>query len=345
MGDNIELNSHVLQMRDTIVAGDHEIIFRGNVSYNVGAYALQSGGIDYVRHYNNTFYQMLTQHSSGLANMYYNAEGGDPSINNHNFNNIFADIPVGNSVIYTSGGSSVTASNNICYHTANHASCVSTADPKFVNANIKDFHLQSDSPAIGAGKPITTVSSPNGSGTSFNVVDAGFFTDGFGIVTGDNIKVGSNSPVTITNITGNTITVDQSVTWVNGDGIFWRNQDSNPDIGAYEFRAIGYQYDVSIDNIKNGALVDGLVTIQAKVTNAESVRYVIFYINGIPVSAVNKSPYTYYWNTQGLMAGTYKLEVIAYSYYADKTLFKNNAIDVILTPGLAPLPPQAVIIE
>ena len=43
MGDNIEYHSHILQMRNGN-SDDHHLIFRGNVGYNHGSYAMQCGG-------------------------------------------------------------------------------------------------------------------------------------------------------------------------------------------------------------------------------------------------------------------------------------------------------------
>ena len=223
MGDNIEINSHILQMRaDNPQTRD--IIFRGNVGYNFGSYVMQSGGIDNVYFYNNAFHQM----GGGPA---YNAESGNPSNGNYNFNNIYSIIP-GNYLITAVGGSTFTASNNLCFSTFSHASCVSTGNPLFTNTTSRDFHILSNSPAVGTCKLITIVTSGASAGASFAVADANFFTDGYGIAEGDIIKVGANAPVRITNISGNTITVNQSITWNTNDGVYWRNKDTSPDIGA-----------------------------------------------------------------------------------------------------------------
>jgi predicted heme/steroid binding protein len=325
LGDNVELNSHVLQMRDTINAGDNEIIFRGNVAYNLGAYALQAGGIDYVRHYNNVFYNMMTQSSSGLSNFRYNVEGGNPSIGNHNFNNIIQTMPLGDSLFSVEGASTLTSSNNLCYNTPVHTSCASTANPLFVNLGIYDFHLQSGSPAIGLGKAITTVTSSSGSGTFFNVVDANFFCDGFGITGGDVIKVGASNPVRIISINGNTITVSSSISWNNGDGVYWRNQDTSPDAGAYEYKTQGYNFDIVISNPTSGSSVNGLVTISTTPTNPENIRFVSFYIDGIPVAQDYESPYSYTWDASSKPSGsTHIIEAKAYNLYASTTLTKSS---------------------
>lgn len=342
MGDNIELNSHVLQMRETSGDGAGKIIFRGNVSYNVGSYALQAGSIDYVRHYNNTFYRMCTRTEGTGTVFIYNPESGDDSIGNHNFNNIIAEVNTSHNIIWATTESSVTASNNLCYNSRSHASCVSTSNPLFGDPGNGDFRIQSGSPAINAGKAITTVSSVAGSGTSFNVVDAGFFTAGFGIAGGDKIKVGSNNPVTITSISSNTITVDSSIAWNTGDGVYWRDQDTRPDIGAYEYKPGGYSYDVAIGSPLPGSVVSGSVSIQASVVNADNVRTVIFYVDGVPKATVYRSPYTFIWNTSGLPARTYRIEARSYALYADSTVSRSARMDLRVVSVDSPSAPRGL---
>lgn len=112
------------------------------------------------------------------------------------------------------------------------------ADPVFMNATGGDFTLQSGSPCIDAGDWLTTITSENGSGASFVVTDAGYFCDGFGISTGDTIQLeGQNTTRTITaiNYETNTITVNESVSWTQGDGVALAYSGSAPDMGAYEY--------------------------------------------------------------------------------------------------------------
>jgi len=110
-----------------------------------------------------------------------------------------------------------------------------TQDPKFVDSSSGDFTLQSSSPCIDAGGPLaTTVSS--GSGTSLVVDNARYFTDGFGIIDGDMIQVGSNSPVRVVgvNYNSNTITLGGSISWNSGDAVNYAYSGNGPDIGAFE---------------------------------------------------------------------------------------------------------------
>src|SRR5439155_7051113 len=109
------------------------------------------------------------------------------------------------------------------------------ANPLFVDSTNRNFTLQSTSSAIDAGTFLTTTVG-SGSGTTLTVADAGFFTDGFGLVAGDMIQVGSNSPVQITSINygTNAITVARSISWSNGQGVSLPYSGARPDMGAHE---------------------------------------------------------------------------------------------------------------
>ena len=95
--------------------------------------------------------------------------------------------------------------------------------------------LQLNSPCIDSGIPLTrTIGS--GSGNAIPVVDAGYFTDGFGIGDGDLIRVGDHDSLKIVDIDydRNIITVDRSISWNSGDGVSLTYYGSAPDIGAFE---------------------------------------------------------------------------------------------------------------
>jgi hypothetical protein len=124
------------------------------------------------------------------------------------------------------------------------------ADPLFINAvtDLQPFdslpdgflHLSSTSPCIDAGGPLTTITSPGGSGTSFQVADAGYFMDGWGIehVLGDEIRLAGTTQrarIIAVNYATNTMTVDRTLTWTQNQGISLIYEGSAPDIGAYEY--------------------------------------------------------------------------------------------------------------
>src|SRR3989344_290143 len=177
---------------------------------------------------------------------------------------------------------------------------LSNVNPQFVNYAADDFHLQSGSPAVGAAGALTTVTSVSGTGTTFAVVDAGFFRGdnaalnqyGGNLVVGDTITVGTDV-VQIASISGNTITATNSFTWASGDPVFF-GSGSSPEIGAYPYYASGYDFNVSVSSDASG--------VTANVTNPQAVRYVVFFVNGVPSVVDNQFPYTLPWSSLGLPA-------------------------------------------
>jgi len=110
--------------------------------------------------------------------------------------------------------------------------------PLFTDAANHDYSLQAGSALIDAGDWLTTITSANGSGTSFVVDDARYFFNGWGIVNGDEIQLeGTAVTVGVTTVDygTNTITVDESVSWTQGDGVALAFNGDAPDIGANEY--------------------------------------------------------------------------------------------------------------
>lgn len=110
-----------------------------------------------------------------------------------------------------------------------------TQNPLFVDPANKDFTLQQNSPCIDKGGFLTKTTN-SGSGKTLVVENARYFTDGFGVIDGDLIQVGSNSTVRIAKVDydTNTLTIDRSMSWKKGDGVSYPYSGSAPDIGAYE---------------------------------------------------------------------------------------------------------------
>jgi hypothetical protein len=122
-------------------------------------------------------------------------------------------------------------------------------DPLFVDIassygpfvpNLPDFRLKAQSPCIDSGTYLTTITSASGSGTQFVVEDPGYFTDGWGMIDGDEIQLaGSDQKARIAGVDygSNTITVDRAITWTKDAGISLAYAGSAPDLGAHEFGA------------------------------------------------------------------------------------------------------------
>ncbi len=109
-------------------------------------------------------------------------------------------------------------------------------DPKLVDPSNNDYTLQSTSTMRDAGVWLTYT---NGTGTGSKTLivdDATYFIDGYGIVTGDTIQIeGDSTTAVVTDITGNTITIDTSLTWTDGKGVSLAYENTAPDIGAYQY--------------------------------------------------------------------------------------------------------------
>ncbi|GEM_PF-5092019 len=157
-------------------------------------------------------------------------------------NNIINSTPGDSDIIYDSYNHRITLTTAQANYPSLYKSNVE-ANPLFVNANSHDFHLQSTSPMINAGTFLTKTSGA-GSGTTINIEDARYFYDGFGIggEQGDSIQLdGQTTTARIVDINyaTNTLTLDRSLTWNNGQGISLAYSGSKPDIGAYEYSGGG----------------------------------------------------------------------------------------------------------
>jgi len=182
---------------------------------------------------NNIFLSLDTSAPSSLIR-YSASNPNSPSETNSVYvNNMYWDKAgaVGNQWYYD-------ASNN------NWAAWVALAettgelrdDPEFGDAVGHDFSLNDTSPCIDAGDWLTfTVG--GGTGTTITLDDASYFTDGYGMISGDLICINNDYNLMITDVdyTANTITVDRSITWVDGENVSLTYNGISLDIGAEEY--------------------------------------------------------------------------------------------------------------
>jgi hypothetical protein len=275
-GDNRELNSHYLQIRQNDTHGTN-LLFRGNIGYNFGSYIAQLSGADRLRLYNNTFYDMSNVSGDTPVGFDEEATGG-PAIDGLFLNNI----------IHTSGGSvlvtfcatcAAEVGTNLSYNAPTTGGGVTiTSDPLFTDASAKQFWLGASSPAIGNGRALMRVAEADGSGTDFDVTQAKDLTDGFGIVQADWLVVDGNSAVQIVSISGSNLTVSSSITWTNGAGVYW-GLDSTPDLGAYPYG--------------HTPLGSATYTSDGVVTPNGDTRCVRQYRNGIEIASDFSAPYSF----------------------------------------------------
>jgi len=204
---------------------------RDNPIYNNTFMDLDGGSLDTWQDY--CCVMNASASSAGVNNVFYNA----------------ADRSGATGFAWASGGSQ---SHNLYYHSAgsmsfeglasNETGAVKNQNP-LLNS---DFSVQSASPAIDAGGPLTRVASGDpGSGNTLIVSEAEFFQPGWGGAMPDTIAVGSVTNVaqiTAINYSTNTITLASSISRRAGEPVYlYKDSDGTqvlhgtaPDIGAVE---------------------------------------------------------------------------------------------------------------
>lgn len=218
-------------------------IFRFNVFYSNGLGGIQCVSmVDYTpAHYNRIFHNVFFHNGheadySGFSGGIYFCDWGqgDP-IGNVVKNNIFYENKGGPITTDAVDTPQVVESN------------WETGDPLFeddetpldpFNPNLPDFHLQGASLCIDSGTFLTKITSADGSGTQFQIEDAGYFTNGWGMIDGDELQLeGSVQKARITDIDyeNNIITVDNGLSWTQNMGISLAYSGTAPDLGAYEY--------------------------------------------------------------------------------------------------------------
>jgi hypothetical protein len=221
-------------------------ILRFNTFYHNGSGGIQvvssaagQDHADYNRIYHNTFYHNghLATDPGFQGGMYFANWSGQSPVGNVVKNNIFYDNKNG----------SVTYEGQIDPQVVENNWDQNDLDPGFVDLSgsdpddpaLPDLHLKPNSTAIDAGAWLTMITSAGGSGTAFEVADAGYFTDGWDVVDGDLIQLADGQRARIMDIDyGNdVITVDTVLSWTQGLGLSLAYRDAAPDLGAYEFEA------------------------------------------------------------------------------------------------------------
>ena len=193
---------------------------------------------DYNRIYRNSFYHTGHQETDpGFQGGIYFANWSNQSpIGNIVKGNAFYDNKNGAITYEGQIDPQVIETTGIRTAWTRDLSISSASDPN--NPNLPDLHLQADSPCIDAGAFPTRITSDAGSGTQFQVEDARYFIDGWGIphVQGDEIQLSDGQQARITNVNyeTNLITVDRVLTWTTNQGISLAYEGTAPDLGAYE---------------------------------------------------------------------------------------------------------------
>jgi len=124
-------------------------------------------------------------------------------------------------------------------------------DPGFVDTagpadpfdfTVFDFHLLPMSPCIDNGGFLTQAVNGGTNGTVLEVEDAGYFTDGMGVIPGDVIQpAGQTHRARIVGVdyNANTLTLDSPLSWAVGTGISLPYFGAKPDQGVHEYSVAG----------------------------------------------------------------------------------------------------------
>jgi len=107
-----------------------------------------------------------------------------------------------------------------------------TSDAVFANPRAFDFSLQPTSPIIGKGG-ILARTIDAGNGTSVNVTNVSYFSDGFGIGEGDSVVIGGNrAKIVSIDYVNHSIGVDRIIHWGVNNAVSFPFAGSAPDMGA-----------------------------------------------------------------------------------------------------------------
>jgi hypothetical protein len=189
---------------------------------------------------------------------------------------------------------------------------ITNQDPLFTNYGAGDFGLGASSPARDtAGALTTTVGS--GTGTAVTVADAGFFRGfesglpqyGGNLAAGDIITIGTDVR-RIASISGNVLTVTESLTWANGDGVHYGDNAVDNARGPYPYRSGGFTLSATYS-------CNGTICTTAP-NDATLVRMVVCYSDRVPYQVVIDSPYIC-TDTEGTF------EARVYPLYPSRTLW------------------------
>ncbi|EMR74679.1 Right handed beta helix region [Thermoplasmatales archaeon SCGC AB-540-F20] len=226
-------------------------------------------------------------------------------------------------------------------------------DAMMVDPANEDFTLQSGSPAIDAGAWLTATNG-GGTGATITIDEANYFSDGLtnmpgSDIVGDNIFVGDDTNLEITSVNYNaeTITVNRSITWSDGDDVSLSSYNgSAPDIGAYESQSIGQLPSFPVISNILRAESDpldteasfGWINITAMVTSDSGVNIVMCDVslpNGsnTNVSMIQIGSNTYYHNTSTIFSthGSHSYFIWANDTYGNATI--SSSYDFSMSPN------------
>ena len=247
-------------------------IYRQNVYIRPGqgipfGARLRDGTVVITSEDNRFYHNSIIEAEMGIA-FHDNAQGGDPkktarlTVRNNHFKNniIYNSTEALNLWLLKEGSLNNVFINNLMTKTLRIAQKAKlskhvlikdtfTFDPRFEPSSISlrlklgdtiDYRrflvLSSASPAIDKGISLTQTTS-GGKGVLVKVEDTRYFTDGWGLIPGDNIQfAGQKQSYQIKKVDhkSKTLTLTQSAIWSKGQGLSMPYKGKAPDLGANE---------------------------------------------------------------------------------------------------------------
>jgi hypothetical protein len=295
---------------------------------------------DYNRIYNNTFYHngyelAYAGHQGGI---YFARWSGVSPVGNVVKNNIFYDN--------NANASHCSDDGSICYAGDIDSQIIENnwnniEDPLFINQSnngpddpgLPDFHLQKNSHCIDSGAFITKITRASGSGSQFQVEDAGYFMDGWGIIEGDEIQLEDSSQrarITEVDYDNNIITVDKGLSWTQNMGISLAYWGSAPDLGAHEYTGV-----VNIENSNyNNNTINPQIMIYPNPSRGKFLiqlrnislalmagsKLQIYDLSGRLVDELKLQNEKFFWNNNSVTNGTYLMRLEGTNKHLSKKL-------------------------
>ncbi len=254
-----DTDGHGLLLRDIHGCGQTMNILRFNQMIELGSNFISNDGSGTTAGtktfiYNNSVSNTQRDSSPEFSDLTFTQGGTGAVVINNIFQDDWTETPPYCIYVDDTSTSGFVENHNLCFYsgfsgtwqTGSQGGYSSTdvfnQDPKFAGATT-DLHLQSGSPAIGAGGPLTTAAGLGANSTSLTVGNAALFSDGYGLtgVQGDWIRIGASTTVQIASInySSNVLTLASPVSWSSGDAIYlYKNSTgavvlngANPNIG------------------------------------------------------------------------------------------------------------------
>jgi len=320
-------HTHFVMLSDEANLGSREVLFRRNVGWRLGGYAVLAEQVDRVRIYHNTFVDLFL--SSPTKTWYVLGYTGGAT-GGRVVNNLFSGCARDGGALYMldETATDFVADHNLAWQSGNpkDAHGVVGREPQLLDPEQGDLRPRPGSPAINAGMPLTLTSAA-GQGTTVPVADASYFVDGWDCIPGDLIRIGeATARVVAIDYQRQTITVDKGLAWQAGDGVSLNWAGRGPDIGAYEEGAARLPEALAID-LREGVL-SGIVEVKIRGAAVESVREVVLFVDGVPVDASIDAPFDLRWDTTAWPAGEHRLVARGYASQAGMRLWTEGSATV-----------------